>query len=563
MPPPNLTPETAMVVTANETVTVDVSGATAPDFTVWFKYTTHPGEILISVYAHAPVASTYGPRFSIWTGDPPALVSYDMISVTSKVNRPKLIPVTLVAVPSNFYFQVTQSNAGVTPTVPLEFTVASNARASVPAGSWLVSSDGVHFPLIALSNTSGTMYGHKTFVEGEGGVQLANGVAAHTNKVTNGLTVYGADFSVLAEIPSSTVQTNSSSFVATDRTSRFYVNYAGTAGVADAKIYIVNSSGAVINTLTFTGRVTKPAVRRDNTILYFLQAETVVKRWDLVNGVFLADLYTPPANHALKADIVVLADDSIVLAIRQNVAPYAETIVRLNDSGATLNTIPLDGGQGLTPGEFLLNRMAYAYTDNHLIVWEKDYAATHRFRELVAATGAEVSRVSLDGFDVNGDASKTPYDGMALYGSQQSCPIFVTMVPFETDAPTPVPMPPYVAPSYRLDARSIRRLRRAPHVANENVRIFYRKFELDLERGVGLVTGQGSDPEVMVRLSRDGGHTWGEPMRMSAGRMGEYTTRVIARRLGQARDTVFEVTVSDPVAWSLVQAWLDLEAGTS
>jgi hypothetical protein len=100
-------------------------------------------------------------------------------------------------------------------------------------------------------------------------------------------------------------------------------------------------------------------------------------------------------------------------------------------------------------------------------------------------------------------------------------------------------------------------------VSNENVRIFYRKFELDLERGVGLVSGQGSDPEVMVRLSRDGGHTWGEPMRMSAGRMGEYTTRVIARRLGQARDTVFEVTVSDPVAWSLVQAWLDLEAGTS
>jgi hypothetical protein len=123
--------------------------------------------------------------------------------------------------------------------------------------------------------------------------------------------------------------------------------------------------------------------------------------------------------------------------------------------------------------------------------------------------------------------------------------------------------PPYVAPSYDLDARYIRRLRRAPHVANENVRIFYRKFELDLERGVGLVTGQGSDPEVMVRLSRDGGHTWGEPLRMSAGRMGEYTTRVIARRLGQARDTVFEVTVSDPVAWSLVQAWLDLEAGTS
>jgi hypothetical protein len=50
---------------------------------------------------------------------------------------------------------------------------------------------------------------------------------------------------------------------------------------------------------------------------------------------------------------------------------------------------------------------------------------------------------------------------------------------------------------------------------------------------------------------------------MSAGQIGVYTQRVIARRLGAARDTVFEVTVSDPVAWSLVNAWLDLEAGTS
>jgi hypothetical protein len=127
----------------------------------------------------------------------------------------------------------------------------------------------------------------------------------------------------------------------------------------------------------------------------------------------------------------------------------------------------------------------------------------------------------------------------------------------DTDAP------PHVAPSYHLDARYIRRLRRAPHVAQENKRLFYRSFELDLERGQGLATGQGSDPMVVLRISRDGGQTWGEASRMAAGALGAYTQRVIARRLGSARDTVFEVTVSDPIAWSLVDAWLDLEAGTS
>ena len=113
------------------------------------------------------------------------------------------------------------------------------------------------------------------------------------------------------------------------------------------------------------------------------------------------------------------------------------------------------------------------------------------------------------------------------------------------------------------DVRLIRRLRRAPHLAQEDVRVYYRQFELDLERGIGTATGPGADPQILLRISRDGGETWGATLTMAAGRQGEYLTRAIARRLGQARDTVFEVTVLDPVAWSLVQAWLELEAGSS
>jgi len=129
-------------------------------------------------------------------------------------------------------------------------------------------------------------------------------------------------------------------------------------------------------------------------------------------------------------------------------------------------------------------------------------------------------------------------------------------------SPGPEPEPP-PAPGYHLEARYIRRLRRAPHVNNENLRVFYRRFELDLERGQALASGQGSEPYVLLRLSRDGGQTWGEEMRMAAGKLGEYQARVLARRLGHSRDVVFEVVVSDPVAWSLVGAWLDLEPGTS
>jgi hypothetical protein len=127
-----------------------------------------------------------------------------------------------------------------------------------------------------------------------------------------------------------------------------------------------------------------------------------------------------------------------------------------------------------------------------------------------------------------------------------------------------VVVPDAVAPaSYHLDTRAVRRLRRAPHVAQDNQRVVYRRFELDLERGQARADGQGSDPMVLLRISRDGGQTWGEEIRMAAGALGAYTQRVIARRLGQARDTVFEVVVSDPIAWALVGAWLDLEPGTT
>jgi hypothetical protein len=102
----------------------------------------------------------------------------------------------------------------------------------------------------------------------------------------------------------------------------------------------------------------------------------------------------------------------------------------------------------------------------------------------------------------------------------------------------------------------IRRVRRAPALQNENKRIFYSKFELDLEPGLGLVSGQGEDPQVMLRMSNDGGKTWGSEVWRSAGKLGEYEQRVRWLRLGSGRRRVFEVAVSDPIPWRLTGAYL-------
>jgi hypothetical protein len=88
-------------------------------------------------------------------------------------------------------------------------------------------------------------------------------------------------------------------------------------------------------------------------------------------------------------------------------------------------------------------------------------------------------------------------------------------------------------------------------------------LQLDLETGVGIQTGQGSDPQVMLRWSDDGGHTWSNEHWVSIGKIGEYYRRAIWRRLGMTlklRDRVYEVSGTDPVKISIMGAELLLSA---
>lgn len=107
-----------------------------------------------------------------------------------------------------------------------------------------------------------------------------------------------------------------------------------------------------------------------------------------------------------------------------------------------------------------------------------------------------------------------------------------------------------------VDSRPIRRVRRAPALSYENRLIRYPGFELDLEPGLGKVTGQGSDPQVMMRQSSDGGKTWSNERMKSAGSLGQYGKRVRWNRCGAGRRMVFETVFSDPIPWRIIGAYL-------
>ena len=71
------------------------------------------------------------------------------------------------------------------------------------------------------------------------------------------------------------------------------------------------------------------------------------------------------------------------------------------------------------------------------------------------------------------------------------------------------------------------------------------------------------EPQVMLRWSDDGGHTWSNEHWRSMGGVGAYGTRVIWRRLGMTtklRDRVYEISGTDPVKIAIVAAQLDVEA---
>jgi hypothetical protein len=137
--------------------------------------------------------------------------------------------------------------------------------------------------------------------------------------------------------------------------------------------------------------------------------------------------------------------------------------------------------------------------------------------------------------------------GQHLVGDRLSSTIYTMSVDTATD----------------MDGSGIRRVRRLPHLNREAKQVFYSDLQVDLEVGLGLSSGQGSDPQAMLRYSNDGGKTFSNELWADAGLRGAYKTRVNWHRLGRARDRVFEFSVSDPIPWRVAGAYLDARVGSS
>ena len=123
--------------------------------------------------------------------------------------------------------------------------------------------------------------------------------------------------------------------------------------------------------------------------------------------------------------------------------------------------------------------------------------------------------------------------------------------------------------NYTDNGDEIRRIRRAPHIVSDFQREYLEELQIQFQPGVGL-TGittplnnevVGADPQAMLRWSNDGGSTWSNEHWTTIGQIGKYKNRAIWRRLGWARDRVFEVVVTDPINAVIISANLKASEG--
>lgn len=82
---------------------------------------------------------------------------------------------------------------------------------------------------------------------------------------------------------------------------------------------------------------------------------------------------------------------------------------------------------------------------------------------------------------------------------------------------------------------------------------------IDMDVGVGLATGQGSSPLIMAAVSKNGGRTWRALGDRSIGAVGKYLTNVFWTRIGSAPNLALRVRVTDPVWFSAIKAYADVE----
>ncbi len=110
----------------------------------------------------------------------------------------------------------------------------------------------------------------------------------------------------------------------------------------------------------------------------------------------------------------------------------------------------------------------------------------------------------------------------------------------------------------------IRRERTFPYFTDDLEFIYFIRFQIDMQTGVGLTSDTNianTNPVINLSWSDDGGHTWSTELAVPIGKVGAYNTRALWNRLGRSRARVFRTSISANVPVYMIAAHMQVESG--
>ena len=112
---------------------------------------------------------------------------------------------------------------------------------------------------------------------------------------------------------------------------------------------------------------------------------------------------------------------------------------------------------------------------------------------------------------------------------------------------------------YDDNGTTLKSERKSQYISNSDQRIRWKRLKIVMETGVGLPTGQGSDPIITMRISDDRGRTFKNEKQLKIGQAGRYKKQVIKRHLGSSRVRQYELSISDPVPRNIADVYAVVE----
>ncbi len=547
MPPTNTSKATAMEITSLPFDIVEDANDSGVTKDLWFFYTKQVGDEVLQALGTGG-GTAYTPELIVVLAD-------DTPFIESNPETPVQVSFAVAFEPT-IWFQCHNINGNHAPAV-LTFNVQRGPTLPARVGDLFIPDDqteGTGFPGAILDPLTGELRRYvASCPNGESGDILPTGemllqdvgdvvfVPTPSMKLLRHDFVQIASFTY-ANTPGTTDRpccrlSDGSAFYSTEynNITTWTLNHITPLGVKTVK-----------DSITGTTLLTAICPNVANTVLYLSgktgSTDSVIYQWDLVGHAYTTNFAAAVAGYVACHGILTLSDGRVVAVYQKNTVTKDLLVKVYNAAGAVLvsQSFGSDILSGFSrifydlndPGAFWLRKIQ----TGNVLVYHK--LKTNDLTDLVTPFTTQAFQ---EGWN---QSTASP---LVRGQSSITCAGLVLRVA-ETTTQT----------------FTIRRQRRFLLPSSDNnYQMSIPTMELLARTGIGLTpdtawdgsTPTGVDPQVMTRISKDGGKTWSPKRWTSAGTVGAYLRRVrILQATGHYRNAVFEVTVSDPVDWQFLSA---------